>query len=145
VSHPDHLPRPTKPVFYLGVVAPRRYDPPGVERFVRNKLRQLLTHKRRTHRVAVHGVWAEPVFRAAAELAQAELGGNGGGLGGCGHFGPHADHLRACVRVAVGSEALVLFHHGGPLPPDLLKLLDVCRWLRTPTRVFAFAGDPVPL
>lgn len=145
MAHPDHdRPRPL-PTFSLGVVAPLGFAPPGLERFVKNKLRAMLIQKRRTHRVFVQGVMGETVFRAAVELAQLEFGTNGASPGGGGRPNRYAEHLRACANVATFADAVVIVHDGTGLTADMRRLVDVCRWLRTEVRVLAFAGDPAPL
>lgn len=145
MAHPDHHRPPPLPAFTLGVVAPHGFAPPGVERFVKNKLRAMLTDKRRTHRVFVQGVMGEAVFRAAVELAQMELGTNGSSPGGGGRANRYVEHLRACANVATFADAVVIVHDGRGLTSDMRRLADVCRWLRTEVRVIAFAGDPAPL
>ena len=144
-AHPDHTTTAVGPCFEVGVVAPLNFNPPGLDRFARNKLRSLLVSKRRTHRIGGWGVFGEPVTRAFVDLLQQEFSVNLGGVGAWTPYGRYVEHLRAMLRLATMVDALVVIHGGGRVPADVGRVVDACRWMRTAVRVLVYAGDPVPL
>lgn len=140
-AHPDHAPAVTTPCFQFAVVAPYDFDPPGLARFARNKLRSLLASKRRTHRLGAWGVWGEPVTRVLVDLMQTEYGTNVGGQGASSSYGRWVAHLRAMLRVVTLVDAVVVVYGGGKVPADLGRVVEACRWMRVPVRVVVCGGE----
>ncbi len=119
--------------FSVGIVAPPGWNVPDLADLLARRLSGLLVRVRREQPVALAALMGEPVCDAAHEVAD-----RFGWL--CAMVPVHDWHPRrvalhrAGVWLAATSDALVIVHGPGPLPPDLARLEGLCPWLGTAVR-----------
>jgi hypothetical protein len=128
---------PPRPWFYVGVVAPIAFDPPGFARAVERTLTGLLVRRLRTHGIGLTAIVGEPVGMIVDGIAP-KYGWYCSGRGS-----PRWPASLALVRVAVEMVAvcdtLVIFHDGR-LPTELARVRELCPWLGTEVRCVRVDG-----